>query len=132
MTPPNDALPVPVLVFDGDCGFCTTSAMAAQRWFKLEHVLPWQHLDLDAFGLHQADCENAVQWVDDDEVLAAERAIIAALRHAGGFWRLIGTVLALPIIRPLAGVVYRVVARNRHRMPGGTPACALPRRPQKT
>jgi predicted DCC family thiol-disulfide oxidoreductase YuxK len=29
-------------------------------------------------------------------------------------------------VRPLADAVYRVVARYRHRLPGGTPACRMP------
>jgi predicted DCC family thiol-disulfide oxidoreductase YuxK len=32
----------------------------------------------------------------------------------------------LPIVRKLAAAIYRVIANNRHRMPGGSPACALP------
>ena len=43
----------------------------------------------------------------------------------------------LPVLGPagiravntLAGIVYRWVARNRHRLPGGTPACSLPPAP---
>jgi hypothetical protein len=34
--------------------------------------------------------------------------------------------MALPGIRQLAGVVYRLVAKYRHKLPGGTPACKLP------
>jgi len=33
--------------------------------------------------------------------------------------------VVLAALRPLAGVVYRIIARNRHRLPGGTPACRL-------
>ena len=117
----------PLLVFDGDCGFCTSSARAGQRWLQLEHVEPWQFLDLDAVGLTPAQCEEAVQWVAvDGSVHPAERAVIAALRHAGGVWRVLGTVMNLPGIRQLAALTYRVVAKYRHSMPGGTPACRLP------
>lgn len=117
----------PLLVFDGDCGFCTSSARFGQRWLRLEHVEPWQLLDLEALGLTQEACERAVQWVAvDGSVEPAERAVIAALRHAGGAWRLIGAVMDLPGIRHLAAAVYRLVATYRHRMPGGTAACKLP------
>lgn len=117
----------PLLVFDGDCGFCTTSANAAKRWLRLEHVEPWQFLDLAPLGLTEAACTEAVQWVDaDGHVRSAEHAVIAALRHAGIGWRVLGTVLGLPGVRQLAGVAYRLVARNRYRLPGGTAACRLP------
>ncbi|TDT16614.1 putative DCC family thiol-disulfide oxidoreductase YuxK [Ilumatobacter fluminis] len=118
----------PLLVFDGDCAFCTTWARRGQRWLGLEHVEPWQFLDLDELGLTQDECEQAVQWVTDDgDHCAAEFAVIASLRHAGGVWAVLGSVMALPGIRQLAGVVYRLVAKYRHKLPGGTPACSLPR-----
>ncbi len=118
----------PLLIFDGDCGFCTTSARAGQRWLHLDHVEPWQFLDLDQLGVTTEQCLQAVQWVDEDGgVVAAERAVIAALRHAGGVWGVLGRVMNLPGVRHLAAVVYRLVARYRHKLPGGTPACKLPR-----
>ena len=116
----------PVLVFDGDCGFCTTSARAGKRWLRLEHVEPWQYLDLGALGLTERACATAVQWVDEaGDIASAEMAVIASLRHAGGAWATLGRVMNLPVVRRLAGLVYRLVAMNRHRLPGGTPACKL-------
>ena len=58
-------------------------------------------------------------------------AIADLLRGATGasgrlLWRPAGAVLGLRPITALAWPVYRWVARNRHRMPGGTAACALP------
>ena len=38
------------LVFDGDCGFCTTSANWLARGDRVETV-PWQFLDLESVGL---------------------------------------------------------------------------------
>jgi predicted DCC family thiol-disulfide oxidoreductase YuxK len=116
----------PVLVFDGDCAFCTTSARTAQRWARLEHVEPWQFLDLDALGLTVEECTTAVQWVDEaGNAAAAEHAVIAACRHAGGLWGVVGRATAVPGIRQLAGLGYRVVAKYRYKLPGGTPACRL-------
>ena len=130
MTGPDAAVSdpgLPLLVFDGDCGFCTSSARFGRRRLRLEHVEPWQFLDLEAVGLTEAQCRQAVQWVAaDGSILAAERAVIAALRHAGGAWKVLGAVMDLPGIRQLAGVLYRLVAKHRHRMPGGTAACRLP------
>ncbi len=128
-TAPDSSQARPVLVFDGDCAFCTTSARTGQRWLGLEHVEPWQFLDLESLQLTQAQCEEAVQWVDaDGSVRSAQYAVIASLRHAGRVWGVLGRLMALPGIHQLSGVVYRWVARNRHRLPGGTPACQLPRR----
>ena len=44
----------PLLIFDGDCAFCTTSARAWQRWLHLEHVEPWQFLELEPLGVTEA------------------------------------------------------------------------------
>lgn len=116
----------PLLIFDGDCAFCTSSALTGQRWLGLEHVEPWQYLDLDSMQLTAEQCQEAVQWVDvDGSVRSAQYAVIGALCHAGGFWSVLGRTMALPGVHRLAGVVYRWVARNRHRLPGGTPACGL-------
>lgn len=120
--------PVPMLIFDGDCGFCTTVARRGAGWLGLEHVEPWQFLDLDSLGVTREQCEAAVQWVaEDGSVASAQYAVIRALRHAGGVWSVLGRVVALPGIHRLAGVVYRWVAKHRGRLPGGTPACRLPR-----
>lgn len=117
---------LPLLVYDGDCGFCTTSADWARRHLHVADVEPWQFLDLASLGLTPEACGSAVQWVAaDGSVAAAEWAVIAALRHGGGCWAWLGRLLALPGLHQLAGVGYRVVARYRYRLPGGTPACRV-------
>ncbi|MBR7742794.1 DUF393 domain-containing protein [Phycicoccus sp. BSK3Z-2] len=120
----------PVLVFDGDCAFCTSSARLLARLRRSPGdfaVEPWQRLDLPALGLTEEQCSQAVQWVArDGRVSAAERGIARSLLASRVMVRPVGALLLAPAVRPLAGVVYRWVARNRSRMPGGTPACALP------
>jgi predicted DCC family thiol-disulfide oxidoreductase YuxK len=114
----------PILIFDGDCGFCTTTAILAKRWLRLESVEAWQMLELEPLGLTPQECGDALQWVDIDGVVSsAERAVVEALRHAGIPWSTLGNTLSLPGIRALSGYAYRWVARNRDRLPGGTPAC---------
>nr|MDT0658233.1 DUF393 domain-containing protein [Micromonospora sp. DSM 115978] len=123
--------PQPTFVYDGDCAFCTTCARFVERRIPTPaRVLPWQFADLDALGLTVAECEEAVQWVGRDGSRAAGPDAIARLlgeSHLG--WRLPGRLLRLPPVRALAWPLYRWVARNRHRMPGGTAACAVPRSP---
>lgn len=115
------------LVFDGDCGFCTTSADWLAKGGRVD-VLAWQFLDLDAVGLTVDQVSTSVWWlVDDRPVEHSSRAIGRALVARGGIWRLPGRVLLLPAMRPLADAVYRLVARYRHRLPGGTPVCRMPR-----
>jgi predicted DCC family thiol-disulfide oxidoreductase YuxK len=120
--------PRPVFLFDGDCAFCTTCAQFVERRIPSDaDVTPWQFADLDALGVRQADAEEAVIWVaPDGSTAAGPDAIARLLVAAGSFWRPLGWVLGVAPVRWLAWPVYRWVARNRHRMPGGTPACSLP------
>ncbi len=120
----------PALVFDGDCGFCTRSADVARRVLPADcAVVPWQGVDLAAVGTSAARAQREVLWVPrTGEVVGGAPAVAAALRAAGSGWALLGRLLQLPLVDRLAGAVYRVVAANRMRLPGGTAACALPPR----
>ncbi|WP_216592691.1 thiol-disulfide oxidoreductase DCC family protein [Verrucosispora sioxanthis] len=107
-------------VYDGDCAFCTRCAEFIERRIPTgARVVPWQFADLDRLGLTEAECEEAVQWVGAD----GSRALLAS---SGRGWRIAGAGLRIPPVRAVAWPVYRWVARNRHRMPGGTAACSLP------
>lgn len=117
------------LIYDADCGFCTRSARwlaAGQDWSPV----PWQATDLDALGLTEAMVTTAAYWVDGGTVRAeGAAAIAAALRTRPGWPRLAGRVIDSGPVRPLARLVYGLVARNRHQMPGGSDACRLPQAP---
>ncbi len=118
----------PVLLFDADCGFCTRSARFAQRWLRPDaDVTAWQDADLVALGLTPRQCDEALQWVDaQGRACSAQRAVARLLRASLWPWRPLGHLLGLPGVDQAAGWAYRLVAANRQRLPGGTPACALP------
>ncbi|HEY4019241.1 MAG TPA: DUF393 domain-containing protein [Pseudonocardiaceae bacterium] len=116
-----------ILVYDGDCAFCTTVVTLLRRHLRPPvDFQPWQRIDLDHYGLTKAEALSAVQWIGSDGSRSAgAQAFGALLRATGGWYRPIGAALRLPVIRQLAELGYRVIAANRHRLPGGTPACAL-------
>ncbi len=121
---------IPVLVYDGDCAFCSTSArFAAQRLRRSPAdyaVEPWQRVDLAALGLTAAECDAAVRWVSADGIPDAGHVAIARALRASRWWaRPAGVVLLTPGISSVAARVYAWVSANRHRLPGGTPACSL-------
>ena len=118
----------PLLVFDGDCAFCTRSVRFVERRIRRRpRIVAWQSLDLAELGLTQEQCELAVQWIGDDDSRAeAHVAVARTLVFGGRGWAVLGRIILLPGIRGLAAVVYRWIARNRHRMPGGTAQCNLP------
>jgi predicted DCC family thiol-disulfide oxidoreductase YuxK len=119
----------PVLLFDGDCAFCTRCVDLLRRFLRPPvHIVPWQHVDLDHYGVTQPQVDSAVQWIGaDGRHRAGAQAFAAVLRVTGGWWWPLGAALRLPLVRQLAAVGYRLIAANRQRLPGGTAACAIPR-----
>ncbi|MQY12784.1 hypothetical protein SRB5_29230 [Streptomyces sp. RB5] len=119
-----------ILVYDGDCGFCTTCVRFAERRIRPDcEVTPWQFADLDALGVTRERARYEVLWIaPDGRVYGGADAVSRLLRGAGPLWRVPGLLLAMPPVSLLARAAYRLIAANRHRMPGGTPACAV--RPQ--
>jgi len=116
----------PVLVFDGDCAFCTNCAQALERIGPDAEIVAWQLTDLDELGISAEQASDAVQWVETDgAVRSGHEAIAAVLSAAGPLWKLMSRAILLPGISWLAAKAYRLVANNRYRLPGGTPACAV-------
>jgi predicted DCC family thiol-disulfide oxidoreductase YuxK len=116
----------PVLLYDGDCGFCTTCARVLRRTGPDAEIVAWQLTDLAELGITEEQAADAVQWVRiDGTVRSGHEAIAAVLSSAGGIWKLVGRTLLLPGISWIAAKLYRLVADNRYRLPGGTPACAV-------
>ncbi|WP_131742503.1 thiol-disulfide oxidoreductase DCC family protein [Actinomadura roseirufa] len=118
----------PVLVYDGDCGFCTTSVRFLERRVPVDAtIVAFQFADLGALGTTAERAEREVLWVDrSGRVSGGAEAIGLLLTDAGGVWRVPGVLLRTVPVSWAARAVYRLVANNRHRMPGGTAACMLP------
>jgi predicted DCC family thiol-disulfide oxidoreductase YuxK len=120
---------LPVLIFDGDCAFCTTWVNRLQAWLpRPPRALPWQWSDLDALGLTRDDVTDFAWYLTRRHSYAGAMAFGALLREqprAG--LRFFGHLLFTPPFSIVAAVGYNLIARFRHVLPGGTPACALPR-----
>jgi predicted DCC family thiol-disulfide oxidoreductase YuxK len=118
----------PLLVYDGDCSFCSSSARwIAARWQGPEQAVAWQQLSadqLERLGLTLDDVRCAAWWVDcGGRASRGHVAIAFALRAAQGWPSVVGRVLLVPPFRWLAAGAYPLIARWRHRLPGGTPVC---------
>ena len=126
MHEPPDAL----LVFDGDCGFCTRSASwIASSWQSGAHPVSWQQLEasrLAELGLTAESCREAAWWVEPDGTLyKGHRAIGKALAAAPGWKRLAGRLILSRALNPIAAAVYALVARYRYRLPGASETCQV-------
>ena len=120
-----------VLIYDGDCGFCTQSAKFLEaRFTPGSTIAPWHALDLDALGLTIDDVTTAAYWVDDaGRTHRGSEGIALALTRTRAPWSLAGWAMRVPPVSWLAAAVYPVVAKNRHKLPGATDACAIPSAP---
>jgi predicted DCC family thiol-disulfide oxidoreductase YuxK len=116
----------PVLVYDGDCGFCSLSVGFAERLLRPGcTTTPWQFADLEGLGVTQERAEHEALWVTPaGAVYGGSQAVARLLLSARGGWKVLGALLTLPPVRWAAHLVYRVVANNRSRLPGSTAACA--------
>ncbi|WP_344340891.1 thiol-disulfide oxidoreductase DCC family protein [Agrococcus versicolor] len=122
-----------LLVFDGDCGFCTTSVDRLRALLpRFPEARPWQRVDLDELGLSLDDVTTFAWLIDRESGRRWHGAqTFAALLSGqrGALPRMIGGALAAPGLRVVAARGYDWVSAHRHRLPGGTPACALPEPP---
>jgi len=126
-----------VLIYDGDCGFC-------QRWvnWSILHdanqrveFTPYQrapHL-LSYAGITEEECIQYAVYVAFDQnnhPIAIERgaaSINAVLRQLPNrenmFFRALGMLYLLDVIKQLENIGYTLIAQNRHRL--GSPACEI-------
>lgn len=120
-----------MLVYDGDCGFCQRCVDFGQRHLPaMPGVRRWQDLDLAEHDLTLDEVTRAIQLLGPRGLRASGAravALLLAVQPVLG-WRVLGRVMLLPPVSWVAEGVYHLVARNRHRLPGGTVACAIDRR----
>jgi predicted DCC family thiol-disulfide oxidoreductase YuxK len=117
-----------LLIYDGDCGFCTASARWTKRgWSSDARIVAYQELGesgLEDLGLSVRDAEQAAWWVDEaGELWRGHRAIAKALQASAGSRRAVGLALDSPVLSPLGALAYRLTVRYRHKLPGATDAC---------
>ncbi len=133
MTPPP-ALTGPVLLYDGTCGFCAESVQLVLRHDRVGSLrfAPLQGEIGRAVraGHPELDDVDSMVWVEpgpgpvDRRVLTRSDAALRIARYLGGWWHLLRAGRAVP--RPLRDALYALIARHRHRLLAGGPACLVP------
>lgn len=116
-----------VLIFDGDCGFCTTTANYIKKNSSTPiEIHPWQWVELLDYGLTKEDASTKVQVCVDGKTFAGHRAFAKLLLVQRQWWfKFLGAILVIPPFSWGARLGYYFVAKYRHKLPGGTPACAM-------
>ena len=117
-----------LLIFDGDCGFCSRCARFVSRRLPTRaEVKPWQRVDLASYGVTPEQTQHELVWVGaDGRIAGGAQAVARLLLDCGGLWTVPGALLRVPPFRWIGHGLYRLVANNRYRMPGSTEACRLP------
>ena len=115
-----------VLVFDGQCGFCTRAVAWILRLDRRHRLvpLPYQLPGVpQRYGLTSEDCRTAAwTFTPDGRWFRGAGAINAALATVVGN-RLPLWIYQLPVIRWAQDAALRLDARNRRLFPGVTPWC---------
>jgi predicted DCC family thiol-disulfide oxidoreductase YuxK len=83
-----------ILVYDGDCGFCTTCVGFIDRHLHTSATIAaWQHIELGPLGLTTKQVHDKLQWVAADGTVSSGHAAIGRLLvDSGGWWRIPGRI----------------------------------------
>jgi predicted DCC family thiol-disulfide oxidoreductase YuxK len=107
----------PIVVFDGECGFCRCTVSWAKRRLRTDaQFAAWQDIEVEAVGLTVKACQDAVQWVGATGIFGGHRAVALLLQSAQFPWRLIGRLIDVPGLRLVSRVTYAIVKANRSRL----------------
>jgi lipase maturation factor 1 len=108
-------LPLPLLIYDGDCGFCK---YWVRYWQKLTGdrvaYAPYQEVAAQFPEIRVAAFQRAVQYVaPDGKIASGAEAALLALSHAGGkaFW--LTLYRHVPGFAAIAEAIYAFVASHR-------------------
>jgi predicted DCC family thiol-disulfide oxidoreductase YuxK len=110
----------PVLLYDGECGFCTRLAEEASSRLDADvDYLPFQTAPLRTYGVSDAEARHSLHWVSvEGRIGHGSEAAARLLVASGGGWALLGRLLLAPPFSFAAAGVYWVVARSRGHLPG--------------
>ena len=120
-----------VLIYDGDCQFCQLSLDFGIKNLRIfPQYVAFQKIDPQDFGLTASQVRSQI-WLAQKtpstaEALGGHLAAGAILKLQPSRWlRVLGWLATTPPTSWVASLLYKVIAANRHRLPGGSRACKL-------
>jgi predicted DCC family thiol-disulfide oxidoreductase YuxK len=117
------------LIFDGDCTFCQRAVSLLRRWDKYGRLrfVPFQ--DAEALAelpvIPRANLEQAMHLVTPNGDVYPGAASVPVMLGVLRWGRPLSLLFRIPGVPWLAARVYRVIARNRHRLGCGSSTCTL-------
>ena len=135
------ASPAPILLYDGDCGFCARRVrfvLAREGRDRSLRFATLQGPAGEAARRARPDLAgiDSVLWVEPDarggiaRVLVRSDAALRTLTYLGGGWRLLAALGRL-VPRRLRDGVYDLIARHRLRLAGRADAACLVPTPEQ-
>jgi predicted DCC family thiol-disulfide oxidoreductase YuxK len=120
-----------ILIYDGGCQFCRLSLdFGIRKLSRFPLFVSYQKIDPAKYGLSMAEVSSQV-WLAEPTTkglkpLGGHLAVAQILLDQPQFyWRWLGFLMKTPPFSLVADLVYKWVAKNRHRLPGGSRACKL-------
>ncbi|MCF3640115.1 DCC1-like thiol-disulfide oxidoreductase family protein [Rhizobium sp. TRM95111] len=119
----------PLVVFDGECGFCSRDIR-----FLLKHDRRGRYRFTPAqsplgtalmrhYGFNAVNYETSL-LIEDGRVHQRSAGVLRTVAGLGGAWRLARLLMLVP--RPIRDFVYDRVAANRMRIAGRLDTCHVP------
>ncbi len=116
-----------MFLFDADCGVCQngTDSIRAKVAPPVD-IVAYQSVDHRSLDVSDEDVLEGPVFVDVDGThVVGPLAMARMLRVARPPYRTVGSAMLLPGVRHLLNALGPVMYRNRHRLPGATPACEV-------
>lgn len=115
----------PVLIFDGDCGYCRKWISRWRKWNAQTQYISYQDYSKTHTAPALEDLRKAVHLIEGDQTYRAAHAVFRLLRlHPAGRC-LYGLYESIPPFRWISESVYRGVARIRRRLSGPGATCDM-------
>lgn len=118
------------MFFDGVCGLCNRTVQFLLRRDRRDRLRfaplqgPTARRILIPLGGRPEALDTIYVVTADGRLLQRSRAVLFAAAALGGAWALLNLLRVVP--RPLADLLYGLVARVRYRVFGRLDACAMP------
>jgi predicted DCC family thiol-disulfide oxidoreductase YuxK len=118
----------PMLVYDGECGFCARSVQFILR-HEQRHDLLFvprdSELGKDLRRQFHLESVESMLWIADGKAAIESDATLDAAKYLGGVWAMLATIGWL-VPGFLRNSVYRFIAKNRRRLSASATACLVP------
>ena len=105
----------PLLIFDGDCGFCSRSVESwkAKTGDRIDYE-PYQTVAKEFPQIAESEFAKAVHFVDQDGTITkGAEAVFRLMSYAPGKTWMYRAYRKVPLVAPMSELGYQVVAKNR-------------------